>query len=208
MTSPCLPRLYLLTDRHQTIQRPLTSVFTQALEGGVRLIQLREKDLATRELCQLAQTLSPLFATYQAQWLINDRIDLVLALNAGGVHLRTTSLPTIVARQLLGPERLIGVSAHSHKEVLRAESEGADFVILGPVFDTPSKREYGRPLGLQTFERACRSTRIPVYAIGGITPERVPELRRLGAYGVAVISSILQASNIQGTTKRFLDLLT
>ncbi len=207
MASPSLPRLYLLTDRHQTNQRPLTSALTQALEGGARLIQLREKDLTTRKLCQLAQTLSPLFITHQAQWLINDRIDLVLALNASGVHLRTTSLPTVVARQLLGPERLIGVSTHSQQEVLRAESEGADFVVLGPVFDTPSKRKYGHPLGLQSFERTCRTARIPVYAIGGITPERVQELRRLGAYGVAVISSILQAPNIQGTTKRFLDLL-
>ncbi|MCA9466131.1 MAG: thiamine phosphate synthase [Nitrospira sp.] len=208
MTARSLPRLYLLTDRHQTAQRPLLSVVTTALEGGARLIQLREKDLSTRELYQLAHNLIPLFTLHQAHWLINDRIDLVLALNAPGVHLRTSSLPTGIARQLLGPDRLIGVSTHSQEEVLRAEGEGADFVVLGPVFDTPSKRMYGRPLGLQVLENTCRATRLPVYAIGGITPEHVPELQSLGAYGVAVISSILQAPNIQDATKKFLDLLT
>ena len=208
MTARSLPRLYLLTDRHQTAQRPLLSVVTTALEGGARLIQLREKDLSTRELYQLAHNLTPLFTLHQAHWLINDRIDLVLALNAPGVHLRTSSLPTGIARQLLGPDRLIGVSTHSQEEVLRAEGEGADFVVLGPVFDTPSKRMYGRPLGLQVLENTCRATRLPVYAIGGITPEHVPELQNLGAYGVAVISSILQAPNIQDATKKFLDLLT
>ena len=208
MTARSLPRLYLLTDRHQTAQRPLLSVVTTALEGGARLIQLREKDLSTRELYQLAHNLIPFFTFHQAHWLINDRIDLVLALNAPGVHLRTSSLPTGIARQLLGPDRLIGVSTHSQEEVLRAEGEGADFVVLGPVFDTPSKRMYGRPLGLQVLENTCRATRLPVYAIGGITPEHVPELQSLGAYGVAVISSILQAPNIQDATKKFLDLLT
>lgn len=208
MTARSLPRLYLLTDRHQTAQRPLLSVVTTALEGGARLIQLREKDLSTRELYQLAHNLIPLFTLHQAHWLINDRIDLVLALDAPGVHLRTSSLPTGIARQLLGPDRLIGVSTHSQEEVLRAEGEGADFVVLGPVFDTPSKRMYGRPLGLQVLENTCRATRLPVYAIGGITPEHVPELQNLGAYGVAVISSILQAPNIQDATKKFLDLLT
>lgn len=208
MTARSLPRLYLLTDRHQTAQRPLLSVVTTALEGGARLIQLREKDLSTRELYQLAHNLIPLFTLHQAHWLINDRIDLVLALNAPGVHLRTSSLPTGIARQLLGPDRLIGVSTHSQEEVLRAEGEGADFVVLGPVFDTPSKRMYGRPLGLQVLENTCRATRLPVYAIGGITPEHVPDLQSLGAYGVAVISSILQAPNIQDATKKFLDLLT
>ena len=208
MTARSLPRLYLLTDRHQTAQRPLLSVVTTALEGGARLIQLREKDLSTRELYQLAHNLIPLFTLHQAHWLINDRIDLVLALDAPGVHLRTSSLPTGIARQLLGPDRLIGVSTHSQEEVLRAEGEGADFVVLGPVFDTPSKRMYGRPLGLQVLENTCRATRLPVYAIGGITPEHVPDLQSLGAYGVAVISSILQAPNIQDATKKFLDLLT
>ncbi|MGD9850395.1 MAG: thiamine phosphate synthase [Nitrospirales bacterium] len=207
MTVSSLPRLYLITDRHQTAQRPLASVLTQALKNGARFIQVREKDLTTRDLCRLVQELDPIFSAHQAQWIINDRIDLALALYAGGVHLRTSSLPTAVARRLLGPKRLIGVSTHSLEETKAAESEGADFVVLGPIYDTLSKRMYGDPLGLNILEEACRTSRIPIYAIGGVTPKRVPELCESGAYGVAVISSILQAENVARTTKAFLDLL-
>ncbi|MDR4494462.1 MAG: thiamine phosphate synthase [Nitrospirales bacterium] len=207
MTPPSLPRLYLITDRHQTAQRPLASVLTQVLEAGGRFIQLREKDLTTRALCRLARDLTPILSAHHAQWIINDRIDLALALCTSGVHLRTSSLPTAVARRLLGPEQLIGVSTHSLDEIKAAESEGADFVVLGPMYDTLSKRMYGDPLGLNILENACRRSRIPIYAIGGVTPERVPELRESGAYGVAVISSILQAPHIAQTTKTFLDLL-
>lgn len=207
MTAPSLPRLYLITDRHHTAQRPLASVLAQALTGGARFIQLREKDLTTRDLCRLAQDLSPIISAHQARWIINDRIDLALALQACGVHLRASSLPTMVARRLLGPQRLIGVSTHSIDETKAAESEGADFVVLGPIYDTLSKRMYGDPLGVKTLENACRASRIPIFAIGGITPERVPDICRSGAYGVAVISSILQAPHIARTTKTFLDLL-
>lgn len=207
MTATSLPRLYLITDRHQTAHRPLASVLTQALKSGVRFLQVREKDLTTQELFRLAQELNPLFSTHQTQWIINDRIDMALALHAHGVHLRTSSLPTAVARQLLGPQRLIGVSTHSLEETKAAESEGADFVVLGPIYDTLSKRMYGEPLGLKILENACRTSRIPIYAIGGVTPERVPELCGSGAHGVAVISSILQAENVGQTTKTFLDLL-
>lgn len=207
MSFPSLPRLYLISDRHQTAGRPLSDVLTEALKGGARMIQLREKDLATRDLFQLTQELSPILTDYQSEWLINDRIDLVLALKASGVHLRSNSLPAGVARRILGPNRLIGVSTHSLEEVHAAESQQADFVVWGPVFDTPSKRRYGRPLGVRNLSIICQGSRIPVYAIGGITPERVTELLDAGAYGVAVISSILHSDKIQETTEKFLDLL-
>ena len=207
MTAPSLPRLYLISDRHQTAQRPLASVLTQAMEGGGRFIQLREKDLTTRDLCRLVEDLHPIFSAHHAQWMINDRIDLALAFQSSGVHLRTSSLPPAVARRLLGPQQLIGVSTHSVEETKAAESEGADFVVLGPVYDTLSKRIYGDPLGLNILEDACRTSHIPIYAIGGVTPERIREIRETGAYGVAVISSIFQAPDIGRTTKTFLDLL-
>lgn len=207
MTAPSLPRLYLISDRHQTAQRPLASVLTQALEAGGRFLQLREKDLTTRELCRLAEELKPVFAAHHARWMINDRIDLAVAFQAGGVHLRTSSLPPAVARRLLRPQQLIGVSTHSLEEIKAAESEGADFVVLGPIYDTLSKRKYGDPLGLNILEEACRISHIPIYAIGGITPQRVREIRETGAYGVAVISSIFQAPHISRTTETFLDLL-
>jgi thiamine-phosphate pyrophosphorylase len=171
------------------------------------MVQLREKDLEARALLHLAQELSPLLHDHRAEWLINDRVDLVLALKASGVHLRSNSLPVPIVRHILGPHRLIGISRHSFEEVKEAESQQADFVVVGPIYDTPSKRMYGQPLGVKALETICKAARIPIYAIGGITPERVTEVLDAGAYGVAVISSILQAQKIQETTQKFLDLL-
>lgn len=203
-----LPRLYLISDRHQTAGRPLSFVLTEALKGGARLIQLRERDVETVDLCRLIQDLSPVMTTYQAEWLINDRVDLVLALNARGVHLRSDSLPPSIVRPMVGPDRLIGVSAHSLEEVRAGEAGDANFAVAGPVFDTPSKRAFGKPLGVEHFSHICQNARLPIFAIGGITPERVTEVLEAGAYGVAVISSILQSTRIQETTEKFLDLLS
>ena len=204
MSSRVLPRLYLLTDRQQTLHRPLPSVITEAVDAGVRMVQVREKDLRTRELTSLCQQLCPLIKHHQGTILLNDRIDLVIALGADGVHLRTDSLPVSVARRLLGTRYLIGVSTHSVEEARVAEAEGADFIVLGPIFDTPSKRAYGPPLGIQVLQEAGRFLHLPIYAIGGITPIRIPDVLSAGAYGVAVISSILQSPSIPGTTRELL----
>ena len=195
-----LSRLYLLTDRHHTNQRPLTSVLGQALEAGVRMVQIREKDLDTRQLLTLAQHLIPLIKQHQGTVLMNDRVDLALALDADGVHLRSDSLPLPIARRMLGGNRLIGLSVHSAEEVRYAENEGADFVVLGPIFETPSKQPYGPPLGLHILETACRGSHLPIFAIGGIKIKQVPAILSSGAYGIAVISSILQAPDIQHST--------
>ncbi len=204
MFSRALPKLYLLTDRHQTLHRPLSSVITEAVDAGVRMVQIREKDLKTRDLTSLCQQLFPLIKHQHGIILMNDRIDLVLALGADGVHLRTDSLPVSIARRLLGPGHLIGVSTHSVKEARVAEAEGADFIVLGPIFDTPSKRAYGPPLGLQILQETSRYLRLPIYAIGGITPIRIPDVLSSGAYGVAVISSILQSPSIPDITREVL----
>lgn len=204
MSSRVLPKLYLLTDQHQTLHRPLSSVITEAVDAGVRMVQIREKDLKTRELTSLCRQLCPLIKHHHGTILLNDRIDLVLALGADGVHLRTDSLPVSVARRLLGTERLIGASTHSVEEARVAEAEGADFIVLGPIFDTPSKRAYGPPLGIQTLQKTRRSLHLPIYAIGGITPIRIPDVLSAGAYGVAVISSILQSPSIPDTTRELL----
>jgi thiamine-phosphate pyrophosphorylase len=204
MVSQPLPRLYLLTDRRQTQQRPLASVLSQALEAGVRMVQIREKDLDTRELIDLAQQLIPVIKQHHGKVLLNDRVDLAVALNADGVHLRSDSLPLPLARRILGNEKLIGISTHSVEEVQYAENEGADFVVLGPIFETPSKQIYGHPLGLHTLKTACRVSHLPIFAIGGITPKHVHPAMSSGAYGIAVISSILQAPCIQDSTRELL----
>lgn len=198
--------LYLVTDRRQTAGRPLLAVLQDALEAGARAVQLRERDLPTRELLELARALRALTRRYGARLLINDRVDLALAVGADGVHLRADSLPVAAGRRLLGPDRLIGQSAHSVEDVSRAEAEGADFAVLGPAYDTPSKRPYGPPIGLRPFEET-RDRRIPVFAIGGITAARVGELRRAGARGVAVISSVLAAASPQAATRELMKAL-
>ncbi|HEX9743294.1 MAG TPA: thiamine phosphate synthase [Nitrospiraceae bacterium] len=199
--------LYLVTDRQQTGGRSLVPLVGQAAAGGLRAVQVRERDLATRDLCAVSQELCSMMHAQGGRVMINDRADLVLALGADGVHLRADSLPVSVARRVLGSDRLIGVSAHSLDEVVRAESEGADFAVLGPVYETPSKRDYGPPIGLHPLEEASRRCRIPVYAIGGITVARAAEVRRAGAYGVAVVSAILSAASAESATRKFLDAL-
>jgi thiamine-phosphate pyrophosphorylase len=131
--------LYVVTDRQLTAGRPLRLIVEGALRGGARAFQLREKDLSPRELYPLALEMRQLTQTYGAHLLINDRVDVALAVGADGVHLTTTSLPVAVARHLLGPGRLIGVSTHSTPEAQNAADAGADFVVFGPVFYTPSK---------------------------------------------------------------------
>ena len=207
MSGSSLPRLYLLTDRHNTSQRPISSVISQAVDAGVRMVQIREKDLDTRPLIDLVQNLIPLIKRHQGKVLVNDRIDLAMALDADGVHLRSDGLPLPRARRMLGNEKLIGISTHSIREVRYAEKEGADFVVLGPIFETPSKRMYGPPLGLHALETACRASRLPIFAIGGINPKHVASVMSSGAYGIAVISAILQAPNIIDSTHEFLSQL-
>lgn len=196
--------LYLVTDRHQTAGRPLLAALAEALGAGAPALQLREKDLHTLALLGLAEEVLRMARASRAKLLINDRIDLVMALGADGVHLRSSSLTVAVARRILGEGPLIGVSAHTVEEVIRAESEGADFAVLGPVYRTPSKLGYGRPIGTDPLQEAARHCRIPIFAIGGITVSRVREVCLAGAYGVAVISSVLAAESISDSTRSFL----
>ena len=171
------------------------------------MVQIREKDVETRPLIDLIRDLKPLITSHHGRMLINDRIDLALALDVDGVHLRSESLPLPLARRLLGSNKLIGISTHSVEDVQKADGEGADFLVLGPIFETPSKRKYGPPLGLHTLEAACRISPLPIFAIGGLQPAHVPAVLDSGAYGVAVISAILQAPHIHDRTHEFLSQL-
>lgn len=187
--------LYVVTDRKQTGGRPLSGVVSAALREGARAIQLREKDLATRDLCLLLDELLPLTRAAGAALLVNDRVDVVMAYDADGVHLTRASLPPTVARQLLGPERLIGVSCHSPDEAAEAAAGGADFAVLGPIYETPSKMAYGPPIGLGAIERARARIDIPILGIGGITAARAPAVIAAGADGVAAISAVMAAAD-------------
>jgi thiamine-phosphate pyrophosphorylase len=197
--------LYVVTDRQLTGGRPLRLVVEAALRGGARAVQLREKDLPPRDLYPLALEMRQLTQTYGARLLVNDRIDVALAVNADGVHLTTTSLPTSSARQILGPERLIGVSTHSCAEAQAAVEQGADFVVFGPVFFTPSKAPYGQPVGLDALRAVRDAIKAPILAIGGIKQTNLDQVVAAGADGIAVISAIISANDPAAATQ---DLLT
>ncbi len=182
-----------MTDRHQTDGRDLLAVVGQALQAGVRAVQLREKDLPTRDLYHLAEKLLAMTRAAGAALLINDRVDVSMALSADGVHLTRRSLPPKESRELLGPEGLIGVSCHSLADVREAVDGGADFVLLGPIFETPSKAAYGPPLTTALVREARATTGLPILAIGGIKEKQVPEVMAAGADGIAVISAVMAA---------------
>ena len=201
-------RLLVVTDRRQTNGRPLVPLLQRVLTAGVPAIQLRERDLSARELVTLAREVQAVTAPRRSQLLINDRIDVALALEGVGVHLRSNSLPVSVARQLLGAQRLLGVSVHAVEEVLSAQSQGADYIVLGPIYETPSKQMFGPPLGIHTLKKACRLVRIPIIGIGGVTAARAREMRRAGAFGVAVITAVLGAADVESATRELLDAVT
>ena len=185
--------VYLVTDRTQTAGRPLLDVVAAALDGGIRAVQLRERDLPTRELLRIAEQLRALTRRYDAALLINDRIDVALACDADGVHLPAASFSVADARTLLGAPRLIGVSLHAPGEL--AAAVGADFAVLGPIYETPSKQAYGAPLSIGALKAARAVTQMPIFAIGGVDAGRVAEVRAAGADGVTVIRAVLAAAD-------------
>jgi thiamine-phosphate pyrophosphorylase len=201
-------RLLLVTDRHQTKGRALASVMAQALKAGNPGIQIRERDLCAKELLVLAGEIRDLAAAGGSQVLINDRIDVALSLEGAGVHLRGDSLPVAVARRLIGSQRLLGVSVHSVSEAVQAEADGADYIVLGPIYETASKERFGSPLGLSTLEHAVRTVQLPIVGIGGVTAARARDLRAAGAFGVAVITAVLAADDVQAAAQAMLDAVT
>ena len=179
----------------------------QALEGGVKAIQLREKDLSGKELFILAEKTRRLCQRYEAALLINDRLDVALAVDAAGVQLGKSSLPLPDARALLGSNRYIGASVHSVEEAQYAETDGADFIVFGPVYFTPSKAAYGAPQGVPALKKIVEIARLPVYAIGGIKPDNITELRSTCVERVALISAIVEAPQPKQATEEIIRLL-
>jgi thiamine-phosphate pyrophosphorylase len=201
-------RLYLITERKQISgKRTLTTAVQQAVRGGVKAVQLREKDLGIRELLNLAYRMRKVTARFDAKLFINDRFDIALAVGADGVHLTRNSIPAEAVRKAVKKKLLIGVSTHSLKEAKEAEKSGADFITLGPVYRTPSKMKYGKPVGVDTLRKVTRSVKIPVFAIGGIKSGMVEEVLNAGADGVAMISEVLTSRDVTKKTRELTGLL-
>jgi len=200
-------KLCYITDRRALGAKPLLPRILEAARAGVDLIQIREKDLPTRELVALAQAAIDGARGTNARIVVNDRLDVALALGAAGVHLGTQSMPPqavrdclnrdIASRDFAVRDFLVGVSCHSLDEALKAQAEGADYLLLGPIFPTPSKLQFGPPLGLPTLMKVTERITIPVLALGGITVERVKPCIEAGAAGIAGLSIFQDCDSIE-----------
>lgn len=188
------PWTYLVTDRRMCGGRSLLSVVELALRGGVNLVQYREKEAGTRRMLEESGALNSLCRRYGALFVVNDRVDVALAVRAPGVHLGQEDMPLAMARELLGPGVIIGVSASNVREAVEAEDGGADYIGAGAVFSTPTKAE-ASALGMEGLAQICRSVSIPVVGIGGLHAGNSAAVMAAGACGVAVVSAIMSADN-------------
>jgi thiamine-phosphate pyrophosphorylase len=199
--------LWLVTDRTQVEGKDLVGVLDACLDAGLRAIQVREKDLGAADLAALCRRLVPLTRARGAVLAVNDRVDVALAVGVDAVQRTSTSLAIPDIRAVAGTRLRVGASVHSVGEAVDAERAGADWVVFGPVYDTPSKRRYGVPQGLLKLRETSRAVGIPVIAIGGISAERVGEVLEAGARGIAVISAILGAACPADATRELLQAL-
>jgi thiamine-phosphate pyrophosphorylase len=185
--------LYLVTDSRLIGERSLGDVIGAAIRGGARVVQYRGKNLTTRQMVKSAEILRQVCQQLGAVFLVNDRLDVALAVDADGVHLGQTDMPTGIARRLLGKEKVLGVSVQDAGAMDEAVSEGADYLSLSPVFATPTKPDHEEPLGLEKVRVLAGRSPLPVVAIGGINAANVGAVMRAGVHGVCVISAILGA---------------
>lgn len=205
-------KLYLITDRKLAGERGLAATIEIALQAAAEFaphppiaVQLREKDLDARRLLELAREVSKVCRPFGVPILINGRVDVALAAGADGVHLPADGITAADARKLLGPSKLIGVSTHDVNEIARAAEQGADFAVFGPVFAPISKGTYTAPCGPDGLAAACRGASIPVFALGGITAARLPELRNSGAAGTAAIGAVIGAADPAPAVRELLE---
>lgn len=196
--------IYLITDGSATAGGDTAGAVEKALRGGVRSVQLREKGLDAKRLLRLARELRALTNRYGARLIINDRADVALLSGADGVHLGQKSIAPGDARKMLGAKMLIGVSAHSVEEAVRARDGWADFITIGPVYHTPSKAPYGAPVGPVMIREVRAVVDIPAYAIGGIDRDNLKETVENGADGVAVISAILKSEDVEKSAREMI----
>ena len=187
----CNYSLYLVTDRAILKGRDLCQAVEGALRGGVTLVQLREKEVASRDFYQIALVLKELTVKYKVPLLINDRLDIALAVSADGIHIGQEDLPLQVARRILGPEKIIGYSVSNTEEAVYGEKYGADYLGAGPVYNTTTKAIIIPPLGVEGLRNIKESVSIPVVGIGGINLDNVGEVKQSGADGVSIVSGIL-----------------
>ncbi len=198
--------LYLVTDRELS-KLPFHEMIKKAVKGGVTVIQLREKNLSTREFIEEAIEVKKIIEGSENPLIINDRVDIALAVRADGVHLGNDDMPVDVARRILGKNFIIGASAGSVEEAIEKEKMGADYIAVSPVFSTPTKPDAGPPLGLDGIKEIKKSVKVPVIGIGGINKEKVFDVIKSGADGVAVVSAIVSSEDPEISARELRELI-
>ena len=196
-------RLYLVTNRYQDSLESFLEKVETACRSGVTIVQLREKNLTTNQYYQLAKQVKEITDAYQVPLIIDDRLDVCLAVDAAGLHIGDDELPVSVARQVLGPEKILGVTAKTVKRALEAEEGGADYLGTGAIFPTTTKENAPITL-ISTLKTICQTVAIPVVAIGGLTSENIDQLIGTGIAGVAVVRDLMQAEDIEAKSQAFL----
>ena len=196
-------KLYLVTNRYQDSLESFLEKVETACRSGVTIIQLREKNLTTNQYYQLAKQVKEITDAYQVPLIIDDRLDICLAVDAAGLHIGDDELPVSVARRVLGPEKILGVTAKTVKRALEAETWGADYLGTGAIFPTTTKENAPITL-ISTLKTICQKVAIPVVAIGGLTSENIDQLAATGIAGVAVVRDLMQAEDIEAKTQAFL----
>lgn len=196
-------KLYLVTNRYQDSLENFLEKVETACRSGVTIIQLREKNLTTNQYYQLAKQVKEITDAYQVPLIIDDRLDVCLAVDAAGLHIGDDELPVSVARKVLGPEKILGVTAKTVKRALEAETSGADYLGTGAIFPTTTKENAPITL-ISTLKTICQTVAIPVVAIGGLTSENIDQLIGTGIAGVAVVRDLMQAEDIEAKAHAFL----
>ena len=196
-------RLYLVTNRYQDSLENFLEKVETACRSGVTIIQLREKNLTTNQYYHLAKQVKEITDAYQVPLIIDDRLDVCLAVDAAGLHIGDDELPVSVARKVLGPEKILGVTAKTLKRALEAETWGADYLGTGAIFPTTTKENAPITL-ISTLKTICQTVAIPVVAIGGLTSENIDQLIGTGIAGVAVVRDLMQAEDIETKAHAFL----
>lgn len=195
--------VYLVTDRNVLKEKKLIAAIEESIKGGAGIIQLREKNISSREFLNIAEEVKQITDKYDIPLIINDRIDIALAVNASGVHLGQEDMPCKKARKILGKDMIIGVSAHNLEEALKAQEDGADYIGCGAVFTTTTKSDTTN-IEISDIKRIKESIKIKMVAIGGINEENISKLQGTGIDGVAVVSAILSKDNIKKATEELL----
>jgi thiamine-phosphate pyrophosphorylase len=201
-------RLYVVTDERLSRGRSHLQVAEEAIRGGADVIQLREKSASSGSFFRAALALRTLTRNAGVPFIVNDRLDIALAADADGVHVGRDDLPAAVARRILGPGKILGVSAETVEEAVAAERDGADYLGVGPVFEARgTKPDAGEPVGVERIARIRAQSRLPIVAIGGIGPENARKIRKAGASAAAILSAIVAADDIALAARRLKRLL-